>query len=406
MADCGFWLRLNGEWVPLPGVQAGVQVAAERRTDGFVSVGGVQHLVSARRAPRSWQLDLGHAGPEAVAALAVAAQGDGGDVWLWDESAARENLLDPIAARGVDAYLVVDCGGLPLMSLTQGSAGPPVTRDVALKANVVIFSGGEARGLELGDGMDALVKVSVPPTPSGQTLLGAELVLTAAGSGGSSDVDAYAASNAWVEPVAHSNAGYWWSVPAGSLVGSASPVSGVWSIPLTGVDSFAGADMSLRLVGDALLVDRFVDRAAASNVPVLRLTYESSASESREIVLPPLRPGEYTLSGWTDADPDTVLGELDPGSSWVAGSTPELGTMRRVSQDFTLSGPVTLTLPDSDEYLLAGVGLATLDHDTYMPGRKTPTRVKVEDPTLTLDMLYSGEQGRGPRSVTIREVGR
>lgn len=406
---CGFWLRVNGVWTPLEGVQKQVGREVERPSSSWTSVGGVRHIQYARRAARSWNLDLGHAGPEAVAALAMAAQGDAGDVWLWDESSARANMVDPVALAARPGYPVTDCGGMPVVSLTQGPSAPTTTVDVPLKANMAIQpSGASGPGLTVEAGaVESLVKVSVPDTPPSLTLASATLMLReTTGNGGT--LAAYATTNAWVETEGATD--YWTSVPAGASRGSAA-ITAATPVALSDVAAFAGTDMSLRLVktsgpGSSM----FWSRTRGSNPPVLRLTYTLLAAERSFTQL--LRPGDYWISLWSDATAGTAFGNMrvDLGSGPI--DAPLLATAgtgwRFMSAPFSLPNPVEVecTVYDSSAYLLAGLMLSNLDHPgVYLPPEKTPVRVRVDDPTLVLDWLYTSQQGQGPRTVTIREVG-
>jgi len=406
---CGFWLRANGVWTPLEGVQKQAGREVERPGNSWTSVGGVRHIQYARRAARSWSLDLGHAGPEAVAALAMAAQGDAGDVWLWDESSARANMVDPVALAARPGYPVTDCGGLPVVSLTQGSTAPTTTRDVALKANAAVSSAGEeSPGIQFAASTwESLVKVSIPPTPDGMALASAELVMPAP-VGASGTITAQSASNAWWEPASSQTVGWWTSLPGGTTVGTGTISGGSVSISLSGVAAFVGADMTVRLSKSGSAAD-FPDRMSATP-PVLRITYTLLAADRSFTQL--LRPGTYWIALWSDATAGTTFGNMrvDLGSGPI--DAPLLATAgtgwRYMSAPVSLPNPVEVecTVYDSSAYLLAGLMLSNLDHPgVYLPGEKTPVRVRVDDPTLVLDWLYEGEQGRGPRSVTLREVG-
>lgn len=407
---CGYWLRLNGIWSPIEGVQAGVGVESERGSSSFTSVGGVRHMQASRRRARTWQVSLGQAGPESVAALMVAAQGDGGDVMLWDESAARANLLDPVATRGREGYPVVDCGGIGLVSLTRGpsgGSGPTVTRDVLVKANVSIRADLATDSGELGATTEThgLVKVSVPTTPSGLDLASAALVLTSEQPPEAGTVIAKAATNAWAEMNGESS--YWTSVAGGATVGSAEAAP-VTSIPLSGVSAFAGTDMSLRLSRTSG-ASWFFPRSAPRGYPVLRLTYTRVAEDT--IIRQYLRAGSYFLSMQTDAAPGTTIGTIASGASVPIVIPANSGTgLRWVTIDLsavtsTADREYTITLTDSAAYVLAGLMLSNVAPTSYLPPSKTPARVHAQDPTLTLDSLYAGEYGVGERAVTISEVG-
>lgn len=407
MSDCGFSLRVNGSWVGLGGVQRGVGVGFERPRDEFASVGNVRHDQKARRVSRIWNIDLGQlAGPEQVAALMVAAQGDGGDVMLWDESAARANLLDPVVVRGRDEYPLINCGGLVLRSLTAGPGSPVTTEDVQLKANATIKSDGQSSPkLATGPDLDSLVKVAVPATPAGMTLTSAALVLTPrSGTGGG--IDAHHAPNSWTQPGGVQTTDYWTSVPAGALAGSATTAT-TTVIALSGFGAFAGSDMTLRLTQDSGSAT-FRSRDEATGYPVLRLTYEPDASPA--VIAQHLKAGNYWLTAWTDAPGGTTIGSI----SSTAGSLPLVaptGTgLRRVTIQLgvitsTADRDWTITIDASTTYLLGGLGLASLDTGTYLPGHKTPVRVSVDDPSLVLDMLLAAQQGLGQRAAVLREVG-
>lgn len=408
--SCGFWMRLNGVWVALPGVQAGVPREAERPSSSFTSVGGVRHSQAARRAARSWTLDFGQAGPEAVTALAVAAQGDGGDVMLWDESIARQNLLDPVPLTARPGYPVVMCGTTPLRSLTAGpGATPTMTKDVELKANLSIHSmDGSGMYDFLGlapDSIDALLKIDIPPTPAGMDLIGADLLLTSV-FGFDGTITAHVASNAWTE---NTDADYWNTIPAGAALGSA-PAAARTVVPLGDLSAYVGTDLSLRLAQTGGTSGSTFRGRYMTDPPIVRLKYTVLAQD--RVFEQHLRPGDYTIGFWTDAPEGAEFGQ----ASGVFGDTPGplvipegTGTgWRYVGVSFSLPSSLDLrmTIWDSTNYLLAGGMISTINHpDVYMAAQKTPVHAHVEDPTLVLDRLFAGEQGVGQRTVTIREVG-
>lgn len=415
MTDMGARLRVNGSWVIVKGIQAGVGVGSERASDGFSTVGGVYHDQRARRANRTWSLSVGELdGPDVVAALMVAAQGDGGDVMLWDEQAARANMLDPVAIAPRPEYPAVNCGGISLRSLTRGPSGGSSVQDVQAKANVAIGSDGMAwdwPGVAAGT-QDALFKFSVPTPPAGVTLSSAQLILTASSTAGSGTVTAKLASNAWVETgsaFGGTSTGYWSSIPGGTTVGS-SALGTVTTISLSGVSSYAGSDMSLRLsvsgTGNAV----WNPRTFASAYPILRLNY-GATPEPRVFTQHVPSDVAQTVSFWTTAADGAVIGtRTTSAGSTVNVTVPTTGSsgLRRVA--ITIAAPGTdydcvWTINDSTTYLLAGLGISSLAHDYYAAPHKTPVRVAVDDPTLVLQSLYAGQQGMGSRSVTIREVG-
>ena len=406
---CGYWLRLSGQWVPLEGVQAGVGYGIERPSSATTTVGGVRRIQSARRATRDWTLDFGQATPDAVTALKIAASGDATDVQLWDESIARENLLDPLPLAARPGYPVIDCGGMPLVSLTAGEEAAHTSAEVALKAQATLREGDGSLvwdWLTLSPGeMEALVKVTVPPTPAGMDLVAAELVLSGGEANGGT-VRAHAASNAWAEA---GGAPYWSTVPAGALLGSA-PAAPVTTIPLGDVSAHVGTDLSLRLSLEGGTSVLFFEGRYFPDAPVVRLTYAVLAED--RVFDQHLRPGSYTLACWTDAPEGTEFGKLtvDVGGGPVdlpLSATAGTG-LRYIAAPVTVPAmvDVTFTIWDSPDYVLGGLMLSTVAHpDVYMHPGKTPVRVSVDDPSLTLDMLLPGQQGLGQRGVVMREVG-
>lgn len=402
-------LRLNGVWVSLHGVQSNLQRQIERPGSSFTTVGGVRHAQTAPRPIRSWGLDFGQSGPEAVAALAVAAQNPSGEVWLWDESAARANMLDPLPLADRPGYPLIDCGGMPLLSLTSGAEAATTTRDVPLKANLTIRSTGESAAydwLALDPGtVDALLKVSVPPTPTGMQLESAELILFPDEVLSGSTVTARRASNAWTE---EGGVDYWTSVPGGTVLGTAAVGVPSTSVPLGDITAFVGTDMSVRLSASGMFA--IVEGRNLAHPPILRITYNVLAKD--RTFTQQLRAGTYYLGCWSDAAAGTEFGQMvvDLGSGPI--TAPLLATAgsgwRYMSAPVTLPNPVTVecTIWDSADYLLGGFMLSTVDHPgVYLPGEKTPVRVKVNDPTLVLAELYGGLQGQGERTVTLEEVG-
>lgn len=415
----GYRLRVNGQWVDLEGVQAGVQIAAERGGDEFSTPGGVRHGQQARRAARTWNINLvEQASPEMVAALMVAAQGDGGDVMLWDEQAARANMLDPVAIAPRPEYPVVNCGGLSLRSLTRGPSSGAGFEDVQAKANASIGSSGMAwdwwLGIEAGT-RDALLKFSIPPAPAGMALVSAQLILSSTSTTGSGTVTAKFASSGWVEPgggFGGTMTGYWTSIPGDTTAGSTTLTADTTTISLSGVAAYAGSDMSLRVsvAGSGTPSAGYKPRTYTPGYPILRLNYGATAyprTFTQHV------PGDVAqvVSFWTSAADGTVIGTRTvPAGTTTNVTIPATGSsgLRKVS--ITIAAPGTdydsaWTINDSTSYVLAGLGISTLSHVGYAAPHKTPSHVIVEDPTLSLDAVYDGEQGKGARSVTIKEVG-
>lgn len=125
-----YWLLINGVWIQLEGVVPGSERSIERPSSDFVAVNGRRYIQQAPFAAREWTLDFSRATPEALAALAVAAEIPGG-VDMLDTAAARSNMLETrssfTATPGAGA--VLQCGALPLKVVPSGTvvaSGLPV----------------------------------------------------------------------------------------------------------------------------------------------------------------------------------------------------------------------------------------------------------------------------------------
>ncbi len=412
MSDDGYFLRVNGTWTPIPGVQSGVGIETARARSEFVSLGGVRHEQVSLRAPRTWNLPLGQlAGPGQTAALMMAAQGDAGDdVMLWDESVARANLLDPVAVAPRPEYPVVDCGGIPVRSLTMGPTQVDLRRDYRAFANASVR---QSDGLTYptvqmtsGGVREALVRFNLQPAPAGYVLSSAQLLLTGTGTSG---IDIYRAYSNWYEPADWTTlTNYWTATPALGLMGSAPAVAGTWTAWLSTSQPqlFDAASISFRLRADSGSVV-VTPRTTQPGYPQLRLRYVESDGSRRWSQY--LKAGKYWLSFWTNATTGTVVGTMQAGTVTTNIVAPAGSGVRRVSLPLdnrsNFDRNWAFTIHESFAYLLAGVAISTVDHAEYLPPAKTPVQVSVDDPTLTLDGLYPGQQGLGQRGVTIREVG-
>lgn len=405
MSDCGFMLRVNGSWLPLPGVQAGVPVTANRSRSSLVTVGGFNHEYASRRAPREWSLDFSHATPEAVRLLALAANGQAGDVMLLDVSAARANMLDPLQAVGPDGYPLVDCDGVPVRSLTWDV---PAYRadEIASSANLAIYApDGKTNGLRFRSAdREALIKFSVPPTPVDHTLTSATMRLVRS-FGASPALTAHSTTNNWNE-----TGTTWDTAPAaGSAAGSAALVDNMWNIPLSDVGSFVGAEVSYRLRSNSATHTEAVPRYDLSTEqrPRLVLTYLVTVPNRNFAAL--VRAEQlYTLSAFTSAAAGAVVATITHPSGSLNLVAPSGTGDRRAVATFTpaadgaVAGIVSgaLTSRVSGLRLTEGASLGG-----WLPGQKTPVKVAVSDPEQTLNYLLAGEQGRSDYRVTLREVG-
>ncbi len=183
--ECGFWLQVNGVWLPLDGVEAGVSIQTSRPMSEQVWLGGVRTVQVAARAPRSWSLQMTEVDPSLVTALQVAAARPVG-LWLWDESAARVNLLPASATKGsgTAAMILVD-DLIPLPALPSGvvvsgqplRAGPTYTISAwttkAAGSQVFTYqlgSGGQVAVLAPSGSGPRRVSVTIPDLASDSTL--------------------------------------------------------------------------------------------------------------------------------------------------------------------------------------------------------------------------------------------
>lgn len=417
----GFWLRVNSKWMPLEGVQAGVGIATDRPASDFTSLGGRRYVSRAKRGPREWSLDFSHATPEAVRLLALAAQGQAGDVMLLDLSATRENMLDPLVCVGSDsAYPLIDCSDLPLRSVSPGSAVTE-TKEVRLSTIVTLdASTPDAAGskttfsLRSSPAIEAILKVEVPADPTGRTLTGASLVVAQQGASPSSaTVNAYAMSNAWVP----SKFGPTWNnaPSAGSLVGTVTgPLvdSDQRIIPLSGVTAFRGSTMSLRLrttstTRMSLYPLDFNPYWPDYVYPRLVLTYDVAAASSA--FTHRVRGNiAHRLSAYTDVASGAAAFSYDAGAGATVVNAPTGSGPRPVIVDFTppTDGVLTVSVPSATAGKVSGFRLTEgAPLGPWVPGQKTPCRVSIPDPEQTLNYLLNGQQGRSDYRVTLREVG-
>lgn len=407
-----YWLRVNGKWMHLEGVTPGVSDTADRPSSDLLVLGGRRYTSRAKRAAREWSLDFAHATPEAVRLLALAAHGQAGDVMLLDLSAARGNMLDPLDCVGPGTFPLLECDGTLLRSVVPGASATEVV-PVAAKANAGTTSGGVDSSTSLRlqkDLCEVLLKYAVPATPAGRTLVSARLVLERA-SGASPTITALAASNAWVEPAGLSDAGNRWvNVSFGATVGSAAVTAGTpvrWSIPLTGVAAFAGADMSLLLQSSLSSVTILQPRSQVAAAPRLELTYSVAAADL--LMDAPIRGGiAHQLSAYTTAPEGASFMSYNAGTVWVGVLAPSGSGPRFVSTEFTPAADADLgvIVGGSAGGVTSALRLTEGPHiGRWVPGQKTPCRVSVADRERTLNHLLVGEQGRSDYRVTLKEVG-
>lgn len=119
-----FELQIDGVWVPLTGVGAGVGVTTERARSSFTSVGGIRHAQRARRGPRTWSVHLPWADSAALRALELACESD--DVWLHDTAAARINMLRPDQSQGGPGEAIAMVDGLPVRTIPGSDDAPAI----------------------------------------------------------------------------------------------------------------------------------------------------------------------------------------------------------------------------------------------------------------------------------------
>lgn len=403
MSGPGFWLRVNGQWMPLHGVQSGVQISPKRNRSTLQVVGGLNYEYQSRRAAREWSLDFSHATPESLRLLALAANDQAGDVMLLDASAARANMLDPLMCVGVDANPLLDCDGLPLRSIVSKSTTTEVV-SVPLSANAVILASSPNAAasyinLQSSPAIESLVKVNIPTDPAGREFVSARLSLTRLYTPVNATITARAASNSWVEGVT------WNTAPAGGAsVGSGSPTNGRYSIAISGVDAYRGAAMSLRLTSNSpsfVVIDPRT--STLSSRPRLEITY--SVTVTPQPFSAAVRAGQpYTLTAYTDATAGTPVLTYNLGGSDVVVNAPFGAGTRLLVASFTPSADVTLVGAVS----ASAAALRLTEGEpmgAWVPGHKTPVKVAVSDPEQVLNYVLDGQQGRSNYSVAIREVG-
>lgn len=404
MTNCGYYLRVNGTWLPLDGVQSGVGIEQGRASSEMISVGGVRHVQYSESQARTWSLDFGHASPSAVAAVELAAAGRSGEVWLWDESAARQNIF-PEAVFGELAHEVVQVGDLALRSVTSQGATPPPPSTVDRAAWIGIQSSDNTSGFAIiAASSDILARFAVPATPAGMVLASAKLRLAPWNFATGGGFEVFTTTGAWSEGVSPIP-GIWAASRAGSLIGAgAMPTATAVDVDVSGVGGFAGGFLNLR-----------VARSAGSSLTVtmggaqLILAYTPVGAKPDIEFDIPIRNIPLRLSFTTDAAASTPVAFLSVAGGGEIPLEATAGSgLRRCVIDFPGSGAAVDThwrIPDGG-YKLAGLTLTSLTtNDGYCMPQNACVKVAVDDPTLSLDSLYPGQQGEGRRTVLIREVG-
>lgn len=409
----GFWVRTNEAWLPLDGVQAGVPVRSDRQVSELKVLGGRRYVSRSKRAAREWSLDLTNATPEAIRLLALAANGQAGEVMMLDVSAARANMLDPLETVGPVDYPLLDCGGLPLRSL---SVGGPLTKvvEVAASANVTLNSTG-TKNISVGISatMQPLVRFGIPAFV-GATLTSAQLLLARIPFGPSMTVDVRQSANDWIEDRVPVPAATWATAPAvGASMGSGADTANEYSISLAGVAAYMGSALSVRLRRLSGSSESYMYARDTLGGPRLRLTYALPAPTNPTFSAT-MRGGQaYTLTGFTDAASGAqiltytyrTLGGLLLSAAVNApagtGPRPFTGGFTPAA-DTIFAGVVTASTAGKVAGLRLVEGAAT---GVWVPGQKTPCRVSVVDPEQTLNFLLDGQQGRSDYRITVKEVG-
>lgn len=144
------WAQLGplGYLQDIPSPRPNVAVDAMRGSSEFITLGGVQHVQVAPRAPRSWLLSLPLLTPAQVGYLVACAQGAvPGPLYLHTQDAARSNMLAPhIAAPGAGgdtslgpvSMTRVIVGGVPMLGASAGTAAGPWSRTVPVRPGVLM----------------------------------------------------------------------------------------------------------------------------------------------------------------------------------------------------------------------------------------------------------------------------
>lgn len=112
----GFLFGPLGGMIPLV-VSTGVNVETTRAFSEFVSSGGVRYVQTGRAAPRTWQISRSWQKPEWARLLSMAAHGLLSEPWLYDQAAARENMLPADRSAGQGTPVLVD--GLPFGAIPE-----------------------------------------------------------------------------------------------------------------------------------------------------------------------------------------------------------------------------------------------------------------------------------------------
>ncbi len=412
-----FLLGPLGAMLPVD-AEPGVAVSAERGTSATIASGGARRVQRSRHAPRTWDVSIVDQTPDVVALLELAAQGALGDVWLLDRAAARANMLWPWqVASEIPTRPRLTCAGFPLRSLTQGPTYT-IVRDVACAADAVVDSdaplvnSGSTTALAVSSTKSVLLRFPIPKAPVGTISTTATLQTVRSATGGSATA-VRTTGDGWRESlVTYSTTPSLTQAAVGELAAAGTSPSTVLSLGTGGVAAYEGANMSLALTSTGATAGTYVSREGAPGQrPVLRLVYTVSSTADVEEVRVPVRPGVYTVSGWTDITSSGTAAQwsTDAGQSGSIARPAGAGAVVRWASSITVTAHTVLTVRvvGTTAGLIAGLRVHEGSDDgvPFLAGRGTPCRVAVSDPALNLTYWRAGEQGRGDYTVQLLEVG-
>lgn len=112
-----FFLRVNGVWLQVEGVEPTVSTDASRPRSTFTSLEGNRYEQRGSKVRRSWSVSIPWAAAPNIGSLVAAAESS---AEVWFTSSAALNLLPSASCFGA-TLPAIDCGGVPLGRITVGA---------------------------------------------------------------------------------------------------------------------------------------------------------------------------------------------------------------------------------------------------------------------------------------------
>ncbi|GAA2242501.1 hypothetical protein GCM10010401_14270 [Rarobacter faecitabidus] len=400
-----FYIGPLGGLVAVEGVQPEVPITPSRGVEETQMDDGSLMIRDTPFAPRRWSLQLRPWMPAREARVLQAAAGRLlGDVWLFDDSLARENMvhLHQVAGSDVDGFGRVDCHGLWLRSFVPGAnSSRSVTREAryaTVDSQAPYQVGPNLCRIDATSSL--LARIALPFLPAGAAFLDASLKLLPSISGALTGGTVRRTGAGWSpDLVAFNNAPDLAGAPIGSL--PATFGNAEITIPISLDVTDFGTDVNLALTATS--------GGLHSNYgPVLVVNYTLAEGEDavRQVLVRGARP--VNVSVFTDAGPAAVVGSV-AGPGVAAPLTAGADGRAEVTVTPSSDGVLVVTLAGGAQPGLVS-GLQVVEGfeppDLFVPGRGAWARVHVSDPGQVLQIAEAGRDALSDWTVEFVEIGR